>query len=262
MKDDEYRVQVLQTGHMPEAPSCGVRAMQDLGEWEPFCYTMLVARSSRRTVVVNAGFPEDITELVGFFNQIHPRCVLQRDDDERVKAQLGRVGVDPSEVECLILSPIGPYSTGRVDLFTESTICIGRTAWVDFHAPPAGIPSSNPYEIVFPTHILRRLVVEDRSRIRLLEDEDAVCPGIRVFRTGAHHPGSMAVTINTSQGMLIYTDSIFSYSNLENNIPIGWCRSTEEFYQAANRIREEADIFVPAYDPSVFEKYADGVIVE
>ncbi len=102
----------------------------------------------------------------------------------------------------------------------------------------------NPCEVVFPANILRRLVVEDRSRIRLLEDENAVCPGIRVFRT-AH----------------LYPFDFFLFGPGKQD-PIGWCRSTEEFYQAANRIREEADIFVPAYAPSIFEKYADGVIVE
>ena len=259
---EQYGIQVFQIGHMPELPSCGVRALQDFGEWEPFCYTMLVARSPQRTVVVNAGYPQDISAMVKLFQDVHPRCNLQRDDHERVERQLERAGVDPGEVDYLVINPLGCYSTGRIDLFTNAAICISRTEWMDFHAPPEHIPPSHPYELVFPPDILRRLVVEDRHRIRLLENEDTVCPGIRVFWTGGHHRGSMAVAIDTSQGAVIYTDTIWSYSNLEKDAPIGWCRNTDEYYLAVERITKEASIILPWADPALFDRFPEGVVVE
>ncbi|MFC1712490.1 hypothetical protein ACFL6S_02410 [Candidatus Poribacteria bacterium] len=197
-----------------------------------------------------------------FWQEFHPRFNLQRDDYERVERQLERVDVDPDEVEYLIINPLGPYSTGRMDLFSNATICMGRTEWIDFLAPSPHIPPSDPYELVFPPDILRRLIVKDRQRVRLLENEDTVCPGVRVFRTGAHHRGSMAISVDTSQGAVIYTDSIFSYSNLEKNVPIGWCRNSDEYYIAIERIKQETSIIVPAFDPAIFERFPDGVIVE
>ena len=110
---------------------------------------MLVARSPQRTVVVNAGYPQDISAVVKHFQDFHPRCTLQRDDHERVERQLERSGVDPGEVEYLVINSLGSYSTERIDLFTNATICISRIEWVDFHAPPDQIPPSNTYELVF-----------------------------------------------------------------------------------------------------------------
>ncbi len=259
--NNTYRIDILKVGEMSEVPSCSIRAMQDLERWEPFCYTCLVARTEGRTVVVNAGFPDDIETLVKFWSGLHPRCVLQRKNEYRVERQLERLGIDPQKVQHLIVNPLGPYSTGKIDLFTHAALHLGRTAWLDFHAPSRNVPPSNPRELVFPAHVLRRLIFEDWPRVCLLEDEDEVCPGIRVFRAGAHHKGSLAIVIDTRQGPVVYTDALFSYSNLERNIPMGFCRNIEEFYEAAKRIKTEAKIILPAFDPTLFEKYPEGRVV-
>lgn len=257
---ETYRVQVLRIGHMPEAPCCGVRMMSRPGDYEPFCYTMLVARSSRRTVVVNAGFPEDIAPLAAFWRAMDPRCLLHRDEDEKVERQLARVGIDPSRVDHLIISPPGPYSTGRIDLFDSAAIHIGRRSWLDVVAPQRDVPPPNPRHVAFPADTLRRLVTDDCTRLNLLDDEDDVCPGIRVFRTGGHHNGSLAVVIDTDRGKVVYADTIFSYGNLDQDVPIGFCRNVDEYHRAVARIRREGLLVVPQFDPVLFERHHDGII--
>ena len=49
-------------------------------------------------------------------------------------------------------------------------------------------------------------------------------------------------------------------SNIEENIPLGINESLEECLAAYNRIRREADIVVPLYDPEVLVRHPRGII--
>ena len=160
-----------------------------------------------------------------------------------------------------MINPFGPYSTGKIDLFTRATIHISRTGWIDFIAPEPGVPAQNPREVAIPREVLQKLLFEDWDRVRLLKDQDEVCPGIQVTRVGAHHRGSYAISIETPQGKVICTDAVATYENMEKNTPMGFCVNPEEFYSAVEFVKQNADVFVPGYDPGVFERYPDGVIV-
>jgi hypothetical protein len=70
----------------------------------------------------------------------------------------------------------------------------------------------------------------------------------------------MAIAIDTGKGKVILGDCFFTYDNLEKNIPIGWAENHQEIYAAYARIREEADITVPLYDPEVLRRFPGGVI--
>ncbi len=258
----KYRVQVLCMGDMAEVPSCGVRYMSGLTEFEPFCYTAVVAQSDEHCVVINTGFPEDITPMEDFFRELHPRCVLRREPSQTIAHQLARINVDPACVDHLVVTPPGPYSSGQIDRFANATIHIGRRAWMDVVAPCRHVPPANPHHLAIPPHTMRALVSDFWPRLRLAEDEDELCPGIRVFRTGGHHNGSLAVMIDTELGTVAYADTVFKYTNLEENTPPGFCRNLDDWWQGVARLKREADVIVPAFDPCVFQRYADGVIAD
>ena len=234
--------------------------LSELDQFQPWGYSALVARSADATVVLNTGFPLDMAPVQAFFKAWHPGCYVERDASQTLDGHLERLRIKPADVDHLVLSCLGPYSTGRVELFEKCPIHIGRSEWVDYHAPPVNFPPQ-PRDTIIPPATLNRLMTEDWPRVHLLEDEDEVCPGIRVFRTGGHHAGSLAVAINTRQGTLIYCDTIFTYENYEKNITIGFVRSVDEYHAAVARIRREADVVVPFFDPAAFERYPDGVVV-
>ena len=262
MKTDPpaFSVYLLNMGVMPEAPTCGVKMHCELESFQPWGYSALVAQSEDTTVVINTGFPLDMEPVQAFFAAWHPRCHVERGDERTMEAHLQRLGIDAGKVDHLVLSCLGPYSTGRMELFPDCPIHIGRTEWIDYHAPPVNFPPQ-PRDTIIPPKTLSRLVLEDWPRVHLLEDEDEICPGIRVFRTGGHHRGSLAVAIHTREGTLIYADTLFTYENYEENIPIGFFRNQDEFHAAVRRIRREADVVVPFFDPVAFERYPDGVVV-
>ena len=77
-----------------------------------------------------------------------------------------------------------------------------------------------------------------------------------MFWTGGHTPGHQSVAIDTKEGRVIIAgDVIFTYCNLEEDIPVGLTTSVEECLLAMRRIREEGDIILPSHDPKVLRKY-------
>ena len=81
-----------------------------------------------------------------------------------------------------------------------------------------------------------------------------------MFWVGAHHRGSMALSIQTAKGKVVLSDSIFRYENFEEGIPIGVVENIFEWQDALNRVREEADIVVPMHDNGVLVRHPGGII--
>ena len=199
------------------------------------------------------------------FHAWSSEATLERSEEQTLDGQLDRLGVSLSRVDHLMLSCLGPYSTGRIGLFDEvgCPIHVGRTEWVDHLAPPPNFPPQ-PYDTIVPPETFCRMVTADRHRLRLLEDEDELSPstGIKIFRTGGHHRGSLAVKIPTAEGWLIYADTVFTYENYEQNLTPGFLRSQDEVHAAYARIQREANVVLPFFDPVVWKRYPDGVVAE
>ena len=259
----KYRVDLLDFGRMPRCPRSGVQLFASSDEYVPWAYTGLLLRGGGKTILVNTGFPDDLGPVQQAFHAWSSEATLQRGEEQTLAGQLARLGVEPSEVDHLLLSCLGPYSTGAIGLIEGCAIHLGRAEWVDHLAPPPNFPPQ-PYDTILPPATLRRMVTTDRHRLRLLEDEDELAPGtgIRVFRTGGHHHGSLAIKILTARGWLIYADTVFTYENYEQNLTPGFLRSQDAVHAAYARIQREADVVLPFFDPAAFQRYPDQVVAE
>ena len=96
--------------------------------------------------------------------------------------------------------------------------------------------------------------------MNFMKDEQNIFPGIDVFWTGVHHRSSVAVKVNTKSGIVIFSDCFFRYEHITEHRLLGINESMYEALEAYARIREEADILVPMYDPRVFEDHQQGKI--
>jgi glyoxylase-like metal-dependent hydrolase (beta-lactamase superfamily II) len=103
------------------------------------------------------------------------------------------------------------------------------------------------------------LVTEGWDRVRLLNDEDQIAPGLRTWWCGGHHRASLAVEVETPEGVVIASDAFFYYENVEKDRPLGINESLQEIQSAYARARQ-ADHLLPLYDPKVYERYTGGVI--
>jgi glyoxylase-like metal-dependent hydrolase (beta-lactamase superfamily II) len=253
-----YTIQLAKVGSQ-EAPGPEVFFMDRFDDFMPLWFTMAIVRGEGRTIAINTGFEADVRHLIEGFPQWHPRAVFARSDDERIENVLARLGVGADEVDTVVLTPLGSYSSGNISLFRNARICMLRSGWAALLAPGPYAPDRPP-TVALPEAELNHLLTDGWRRVQLLEDDDEIAPGITTFFTGAHHPSSMAIVVETSRGRAVYTDSAFYFRNIEENIPLGIGRSLEEARRSYARIRAVADLLVPAYDPALFERYPGGRI--
>ncbi len=151
------------------------------------------------------------------------------------------------------------YATANIDMFRNAQVCISRRGWIeDFQAPT--YHQHVPRELRIPAKVNDYLQNEGWEKLRLLEDEDEVVPGITTFWAGVHHRSSMAVKVDTHRGSVIITDSFFKYRNIEEQVYLGVQESLLEAASTWERLRKEGDVLVPIYDPLVFERFPGGVI--
>ena len=157
----------------------------------------------------------------------------------------------------MLITPLQSYATANIPLFRNAQVCISRRGWIeDFHAPQ--FPAHGSRRARIPNDALQYLDIEAPEKLRLLDDEDEIMPGLRAFWTGAHHRSSMAYAIETSKGQVIATDAAFHYGNLERMHPLGIMESLEECQRAYRRLNSSADILIPLYDPDVLRRFPGG----
>jgi glyoxylase-like metal-dependent hydrolase (beta-lactamase superfamily II) len=253
-----YEITVAKAGS-ERGPAVSVYWNQHLTEQCELNYYIAVLRNENRTVLINTGLPDDISPFENFVQEWHPDCHILRSENETTPAALNRLAVDPAAVETVILTPLTIYTTGQLALFPKARFAVGRRGWTDFWSPKPNAPRL-PTDIAIARTSRIYLACEALERVLLLEDDDTVCPGVDVFYTGGHHTSSLAVRVATNRGNVILGDCFFTYDNLEKNIPIGWHENLREIYAAYDRVRKEADIAVPLYDPEVLNRYPDGRI--
>jgi hypothetical protein len=253
-----YEVQVLKMGQS-DVPGPEVYWMSHWDQWLTLYFYMVVIRSGGQIVIVNTGPPIDLAEMnEQWASYAGPRCRMIREPGERPDAALAAIGIQPSDVTHVLITPLQSYATGNIPLFPNAEVCISRRGWIeDFHAPKYPDHASRRTRI--PDDVLAYLEIEHPEKVRLLEDGDEVLPGLRAGWVGVHHRSSMAFEADTERGIVVISDAAFHYGNVENLHPLGILESLEECQSAYRRFRK-ADIFVPLYDPAVLSRYPGGLV--
>jgi len=159
----------------------------------------------------------------------------------------------------VLISPLQIYATANIQLFPNAQICISKRGWIeDFHAEK--FPMHVPRNLRISDETLRYLMFEGQERLRLLEDEDEIMPGLSCFWTGVHHRSSVCYVVETARGRVGISDCLFKFGNLEDGEPLGIQESLEEYHAACKRIKRETQIFIPLYEPDVLKRFPGGLI--
>jgi glyoxylase-like metal-dependent hydrolase (beta-lactamase superfamily II) len=254
-----FQVQVLKMGQ------CQVRGpevywMDRWDDWEELCFYMVLVRGEGKTAIINTGPPRDLSLLnARWTSAFGERGALIRRENELPEEALARCGVKPSDVDWVLITPLQAYAVGNIPLFRNAEVCVSRRGWIeDFHAPPYEMHV--PRKLRIPDDVLNYLTIQAPQKLRLLEDEDEVLPGLSAAWVGTHHRSSMAYFIRTPAGRVAVSDCCFKYGNIEKNHPLGIMESLPECMAAYERLRREADIVIPLYDPEVLRRFPDGKV--
>lgn len=237
--------------------------MSDWDEMLPLAFNVTVARRADAVALVNTSPPEPTDIVVQGFPQMRylhdaPGGDLVRSPRQTMVGALETLGLTPDDVTHVLLTPLELYTTGTLHLFRSAEVCITRRGWVHFHTT-----HDHPHDKrwrSFPRETLVDLVTDSWDRVRLLEDEDEILPGLRTWWSGAHHRESMVVEIDTAAGVVAVSDSFFYYENVEDGRLLGLNESMYEALACNQRVLRTARHIVPIHDPKVFDRYPDGLI--
>ncbi|MFJ6650079.1 hypothetical protein ACIQPS_30970 [Streptomyces sp. NPDC091290] len=263
-KDDRYAVRVLEFGRA-DVRGPEVFWMSHWDEWVTLAFSAVLIRNARRCVLLNAGMSRPDPELDRLWEEYsgHPRARMRFGSS--VCNQLRALGIDPGAVTDVVLSPFQAYSVSDVREFPRATVHLLRSGWAEFLAPSRCyvLDQTQARELSVPRGVMEYLLFDAWNRVNLLDDRDVIVPGVTSLSVGIHHPESLAVTVSTREGPVIWTDGIFHHENFSRRTPLGLTRSLAESSRLQKFLEGSgAAAVLPAYDSTLTERYVHGVVAD
>lgn len=250
---------MLGTGEI-EVPWPEVYWMERFSDWTLLRFQIALIRGEGTTVLVNTGFPDDISALAAAWrNSLGARATLRRPEEWLTIRLLGAAGVHPEQVDHVIITPIQVYATGCLHLFRNARFYFSRRGWIEDILAPS-YPHHVARQGCISDEHLRWLLFENQDHLVLMDDVQEVLPGITCRWVGVHHRSTLLVEVKTARGLVMLSDCAFHCANVEESRPLGIAESIIEAHAAYADIRRRAAIFLPLYEPLVQERFPGGVI--
>mgnify|MGYP001770722458 FL=1 len=255
------RFWLAKVGDHGEVPGPEVYWMQWFDKWVRLSFYSLIIDTDDGYVLVGTGLVRDLTLRNKFLREWagSDRCRFTVSEDEKIENVLKRLGLKPDDISHVVITPVQDYTVGNIDLFKRAKIYFSRRGWFEDVVNPRPSPFLNR-DIYLPRYVREYLFEEAWDRIVLLNDEDTVVPGVRVKWTGCHHRSSMAIILETKDGIISYTDAAFTMRNITENVPIGIAEDIYECLSAYEYLRSISKYIIPAYDPENVNRYKQWII--
>jgi len=258
MSDDVYRIYAIKYGTHERRRQDNFTAPVDLhDEPDAIDYFVWAAVSDSRTFVIDTGFSHEQAKARG--------RTLHRTVDEGLKL----VGVDPAEVEDVIITHMHYDHGGNVDMFPKATFHIqdlemgyitGRNMRHRFFR--------HSYEVEDVVQMVRTLY---GGRVEFHAGDAELAPGLSVHLIGGHTMGLQSVRVMTERGwVVVASDAMHIYANeeLSNPFPVIYnAADMVDGWSKLHRLADGPDHVVPGHDVRVVQRYPaeskelEGVVV-
>ncbi len=253
-----YGVRLLHVGD-GEIPGPELFWMSEWDRWFPIAFQVALIQGNNINALVSTGAAEDLTAMNDKWAEgLGERARMRRTKGQFIMEQLAAIGIAPETVTHVILTPLQLYTVSNVARFPKAKICLSRKGWIHYHTTHDH-PHDDRWHCI-PRDVLTYMTCEAWDRVRLLEDEDEIAPGLRTWWAGSHHRASIVVQVDTTEGVVTVTDAYFVKRNIEDDHPIGICESIYEALAVHERIRRTADHPLTLYDPAQLASYPGGEV--
>ena len=254
-----YTVHIAKVGQC-EMPGPLVYRTSSEDEWHTLNFYFVVIRGGGRTLVINTGLPEDLSRLNELWSEMAgPRCHVTRQADERLGPVLVRLGLNPRTVDYVIATPFKDYLLANLGEFPNAAVCVSQRGWTERYLARR-YPSPMPDPTSVSDEMIDRLQSGTPNALRLLRDDEALLPGVRVRWIGVHDRSTIAVVVHTARGDVVVTDACLTYEHIEGMVPLGMTESLEACLNAFVLVRQSGELIVPLYDPQVLDRFEGGHI--
>ena len=173
---------------------------------------------------------------------------LDRTPDQEPRNALALAGLDPKDVEFVVLTHLHWDHAGNCDLFPDASVLVqdtelryaispGRFFRKAFLSPASGWGT--------PPYLVPNLRPVDGARELL--------PGLRIVPAPGHTPGSQALVVDTADGSFaIAGDAICTYDTVDRDLPPGYHVDVDASMDSLDGLRAAADYLLPSHDERVF----------
>jgi glyoxylase-like metal-dependent hydrolase (beta-lactamase superfamily II) len=202
--------------------------------------------SDGRIAIVDSGFHRD-----RYFSQFDVKDYIKPSE------ALAPLGIKPDDVTDLLLTHMHWDHAGGVDLFPKARVWVQKDEY-DYYAGEAwqsarthgGIDADDVLEIV------KRNMAGKVSFVR--GDDQTSLPGIAFGVGGRHTFASQFVVVTRPKAVVIASDNMYLYENLDAHTPIAQTLDPVSNLRAQDRMRSMASdrrLVVPGHDPAVFARF-------
>ena len=212
----------------------------------PISYFVWAAVSPEATVVVDAGFTPETAKRRG-----------NRDYLQSPMETLRQLGVDARSVPHLVVTHLHYDHVGHARDFAAAQLLVQRSEWELWTGPLATRGDYGHLHEPDDVTYLRAQIAP--GRLRLIDGDVTVVPGVTLHHLGGHTPGLQVVRIATAAGhVVLASDASHFYENIATDRPYSIVDHLPSMYRAFDRMRELADtedLIVPGHDPRVLERF-------
>jgi glyoxylase-like metal-dependent hydrolase (beta-lactamase superfamily II) len=211
----------------------------------PLNYYVWLARSSRRTVLIDTGFSREIAERRG---RTFIRCPIR---------SLSLLGVDPASIEDVVVTHLHNDHAANFEMLPKATIHLqdAEMAYATGRYMRHSC-SGRAYEL---DEVVRLVRMNYAGRVEFHDGSDALCPGVTLHRVGGHTAGLQFVRLWTRNGWLVLaSDASHFYENIETNRPFHLAYHVGQMldsFTALRRLASSPAMIVPGHDPLVMERF-------
>jgi glyoxylase-like metal-dependent hydrolase (beta-lactamase superfamily II) len=246
--DDEFRVYAIRYARRD-----GRRGQHFHGydaRWDephPTAYYVWLAVSANHTVLVDAGIhPDRAAGVAGLEYLASPSQTL------------AEMGVAAESVDHVVLTHLHYDHTGTAREFEAARYVLQRSE-LDYWTGPWAERIARERWLVSESDLAHLRTAQKEGRVRLVDGDASVVPGLSVHLVGGHTAGMQVVRVRTAQGhVVLASDASHFYENIEDDRPFAILHSMTGMYGAFDRIKELSGgphLVVAGHDPEVLDRF-------
>jgi glyoxylase-like metal-dependent hydrolase (beta-lactamase superfamily II) len=196
-------------------------------------------------VLVDTGFLDDDARARGMRGYVSPAAMVER------------AGVNAAELPVALITHLHYDHWAGHRLFPRAEYWIQRDEVAFWTGPLGAAPA---FRQSANAEALTGLVTLNyASRLRIVDGDCQVLPGLRLHRLGGHTAGLQIVSVETARGTVVLTsDASHFYRNVETRQPVQIVTSMPEMlagFETIHGLAGTAGLVVAGHDPEVAERF-------